>query len=105
MRSPFDFFLKSALVFLLLLAFHPVAHARKLVRAAGQANTRKINSPFGIACDAAGNLYIAVRLYLPKFALGGVLGETNRWWQASLAHPVVNRRRPHKLPGNCDYLT
>src|SRR3954469_9317430 len=59
MRSPFDILLKSALAFLFLLAFHPVAHAQKLVLAAGEPHTRKIPSPFGVACDAAGNLYIA----------------------------------------------
>ena len=30
-----------------------------MVLAAGVPNTRKIESPFGVACDAAGNLYIA----------------------------------------------
>ena len=59
MRSPFDLLPKSALVFFFLLAFHPVAHAQKLVLAAGEPNSRKILSPFGVACDAAGNLYIA----------------------------------------------
>src|SRR5436189_6151529 len=59
MRSPFDILLKSALVFSFLLALHPVAHAQKLVLAAGGSNSPKIDSPFGIACDAAGNLYIA----------------------------------------------
>lgn len=59
MRSTLDLLPKSALVFLFLLAFHPVAHAQKLVLAAGEPGTRKIEAPFGIACDAAGNLYIA----------------------------------------------
>ena len=51
--------MRSALVFVFLLAFHPVAHAQKLLLAAGEPNSRKIQSPFGIASDAAGNLYIA----------------------------------------------
>src|SRR4051812_14578558 len=59
MRSPFDLLLKSALVVLFLLALHPVARAQKLVLAAGGPDSPKINAPFGIACDAAGNLYIA----------------------------------------------
>jgi len=59
MRSPFDSLPKSALVFLTLLTFHPAAHAQKLVLAAGVPSTAKISSPFGIACDTAGNLYIA----------------------------------------------
>ena len=59
MRSPFDLLPKSALVFLFLLALHPVARADRLVLAAGSPTSPKINSPFGIACDAAGNLYIA----------------------------------------------
>ncbi len=59
MRSPCGLLPKSALAFFLLLALQPAAHAQKMVLAAGVPNTAKINSPYGIACDAAGNLYIA----------------------------------------------
>jgi len=59
MRSPFNFLPKAALVLFFLLARQPVAHAQKLVLAAGGPNAPKIDAPFGIACDAGGNLYIA----------------------------------------------
>ena len=59
MRSSIDLPLKTILAMLVLLAFLPAARAEKLVLAAGGSNGAKINAPFGIACDSAGNLYIA----------------------------------------------
>lgn len=59
MRSPINLLPKSTLAFFFLLTFLPAAHAQKLVLAAGGPDSPKIDSPFGIACDATGNLYIA----------------------------------------------
>lgn len=59
MRSSSSFFLKTILAILVLSAFLPTARAEKMVLAAAGANGAKIDAPFGIACDADGNLYIA----------------------------------------------
>src|SRR3954447_23089706 len=59
MRSAIDLLLKTFLALLVLLALLPAARAQKMALAALGSNGAKINAPFGIACDAAGNLYIA----------------------------------------------
>lgn len=50
---------RHALVLLVALTVYSPANAAKMVVAAGSSNSAKINNPYGIACDADGNLYIA----------------------------------------------
>src|SRR5438105_4573070 len=59
MRSSSVLLLKTIVAMLAMRALLPPARAEKLVLAAGGSNETKINAPFGIACDSAGNLFIA----------------------------------------------
>ncbi len=51
--------MKCVLLPLFLHAFHPVVHAQKIVLAAGEPDTPLVHTPFGIASDVSGNLFIA----------------------------------------------